>query len=78
MGGNLYGNLTAAKPSDDNGVVPGVGNTGEIRSRTLEKSNVDLTGEFSSLIAAQRAFQANARMISTSDELLQELVNLTR
>jgi flagellar hook protein FlgE len=39
---------------------------------------VDLTGEFSSLIMAQRAFQANARMISTSDQLLQELVNLPR
>lgn len=76
LGGNLYGNLAAAAPADAE--APGSGNVGEIISSALEKSNVDLTGEFSSLIVAQRAFQANARMISTSDELLQELVNLTR
>ena len=78
LGGNLYGNLEAAVPGDPDGVAPGTGNVGSIQSYALEKSNVDLTGEFSSLIVAQRAFQANARMISTSDELLQELVNLTR
>lgn len=78
LGGNLYGNLTAANPSGADAVAPGAGNTGKIRSHALEKGNVDLTSEFSSLIVAQRAFQANARMISTSDELLQELVNLTR
>jgi flagellar hook protein FlgE len=78
LGGNLYGNLEAAVPGDADGEVPGTGNVGSIQSYALEKSNVDLTGEFSSLIVAQRAFQANARMISTSDELLQELVNLTR
>jgi len=42
----------------------------------LEQSNVDLADEFTKMIMAQRGFQANARVISTSDELLQELVNL--
>jgi flagellar hook protein FlgE len=41
-------------------------------------SNVDLTSEMANLITAQRAFQANARIITTSDEVLQEVVNLKR
>ena len=39
-------------------------------------SNVDVSQEFTNMIVAQRGFQANARVISTSDEVLQELVNL--
>ena len=46
--------------------------------KLLELSNVDLANEFSNMITAQRAFQASARIISTSDEMLQELVNLKR
>ncbi len=46
--------------------------------RALEMSNVDLSAEFTNLIIAQRGFQANSRVITTSDELLQELVNLKR
>ena len=41
-------------------------------------SNVDLSAEFTNLIVAQRGFQSNSRVITTSDELLQELVNLKR
>jgi flagellar hook protein FlgE len=44
----------------------------------LEMSNVDLATEFTSIITTQRGFQANSRIISTSDEMLQELVNLKR
>jgi flagellar basal body rod protein FlgG len=51
---------------------------GEFESGTLEMSNVDLSNEFTQLITTQRGFQANSRIISTSDELLQELVNLKR
>jgi flagellar hook protein FlgE len=40
--------------------------------------NVELTNEFARLITTQRAFQANARMVTTSDDILQELVNLKR
>ncbi len=41
-------------------------------------SNVDLANEFTAMIVAQRGFQANSRVISTSDEILQDLVNLKR
>jgi len=52
--------------------------TGKIISSQLEMSNVDLTNEFTEMIIAQRGFQANSRIITTSDEILQELVNLKR
>jgi len=52
--------------------------TGKIYSGQLEMSNVDLTNEFTELIIAQRGFQANSRIITTSDEIMQELVNLKR
>ena len=51
---------------------------GRILSSTLELSNVDLGESFIDMIAAQRGFQANSRVITTSDEILQELVNLKR
>ena len=44
----------------------------------LEMSNVDLSQEFTDMIVTQRGFQANSRIITTSDEMLQELVNLKR
>ncbi len=49
---------------------------GSIRSGFLEESNVDLAQQFTDLVIGQRAFQANARTVSVSDEMLQELVNL--
>lgn len=52
--------------------------TGSIISGQLEMSNVDLTSEFTEMIVAQRGFQANSRIITTSDEILQEVVNLKR
>jgi len=51
---------------------------GDIIQGTLELSNVDLTQEFSDLIVAQRAFQANSRVITVSDSVLEEVVNLKR
>lgn len=51
---------------------------GGIRGGTLEMSNVDLSMEFTEMITTQRGFQANSRIITTSDEMLQELVNLKR
>ncbi|WP_121866612.1 flagellar hook protein FlgE [Glutamicibacter nicotianae] len=51
---------------------------GALAGGMLEMSNVDLSQEFTNLIVAQRGFQANARIITTSDELLQELSNLKR
>ncbi|MFP5359147.1 MAG: flagellar hook protein FlgE [Actinomycetes bacterium] len=58
--------------------VAGTGGRGVLSGGSLEMSNVDLSAEFTNLIVAQRGFQANSRVITTSDELLQELVNLKR
>ena len=58
--------------------VANAGGRGQINPSTLELSNVDLAQEFTNLIVAQRGFQANSRVISSSDELLQEIVNLKR
>ena len=51
---------------------------GAIRAGSLESSNVDIAKEFTDMIMTQRGFQANARTITTSDEMLVELINLTR
>jgi flagellar hook protein FlgE len=56
----------------------GLAGRGQISPGTLEMSNVDLAKEFTDMIVAQRGFQANSRIITTSDELLQELVNIKR
>lgn len=56
----------------------GAGGLGSLKGGSLEMSNVDLSQEFTNLIVAQRGFQANARIITTSDEVLQELTNLKR
>jgi flagellar hook protein FlgE len=56
----------------------GTGGRGGLQGGALEMSNVDLSQEFTNLIIAQRGFQAGSRVITTSDELLQELVNLKR
>ncbi len=56
----------------------GEGSQSVITSGALEMSNVDLAQEFTSMITAQRGFQSNARVITTSDEMLQEVVTLKR
>jgi flagellar hook protein FlgE len=58
--------------------APGTASRGSLQGGALEMSNVDLAQEFTNLIVAQRGFQANSKIISTSDELLQDLVNLKR
>ncbi|NLM16641.1 MAG: flagellar hook-basal body complex protein [Candidatus Riflebacteria bacterium] len=75
-GNNLY----AFAPGSGLAVVSraGVGLAGKVVANSLEMSNVDLSQEFTDMIVTQRAFQANSRVITTSDELLQELVNLKR
>jgi len=57
---------------------PGSGGRGNLYVGALEMSNVDLASEFTNMIITQRGFQANSRIITTSDEMLQELVNLKR
>lgn len=54
------------------------GGRGEVTPNGLEGSNVDLSNEFTDMIVTQRGFQANSRVVTTSDEMLQELVNLKR
>jgi len=58
--------------------VAGSGGRGILTAGYLESSNVDLAQEFTNMITAQRGFQANSRVITTSDEMLQELVNMKR
>ena len=74
---NLYSGLAAAGPLA-NPDVPGTLGLGRVQAGALELSNVDLANEFSTMITTQRAFQACSRIITTSDEMLQELVNLKR
>ncbi|WP_041584813.1 flagellar hook protein FlgE [Syntrophus aciditrophicus] len=57
---------------------PGTGGLGEIMSNSLEQSNTDVSMEFVNMINAQRAYQASARIITTSDEMLTELMNIKR
>ncbi|HRV70994.1 MAG TPA: flagellar hook-basal body complex protein [Thermovirgaceae bacterium] len=57
---------------------PMEGGAGSLAGKSLEASNVDLTSEFVNLIKAQRGFQASARVITTSDQILEELMNLKR
>ncbi len=75
-GGSTY--RTSINSGDAAIGVAGTGDIGSLRSGSLEMSNVDLSQEFTNLIVAQRGFQANARIITTSDEVLQELTNLKR
>ena len=77
-GSNLYGNLANAGRTGGTFNMPGDPGIGIVQSNALELSNVDLANEFSTLISTQRAFQATAKMITTSDEILQELVQLKR
>ncbi len=75
-GDNMY-----ALSSNSGGAVLGYaleGSQSFMTSGALEMSNVDLAQEFTSLIVAQRGFQANGRVITTSDSMLEELVNLKR
>lgn len=57
---------------------PSAGGLGKLISGSLEGSNVDLPTEFANMIVAQRGFQANSRVITTSDEILQEIMQLKR
>jgi flagellar hook protein FlgE len=58
--------------------VPGSGRLGRINSAALEMSNVDLATEFVKMITTQRAFSANSKVITTSDDILHELINIKR
>lgn len=75
-GNNLY--QASNNAGEPNRGVPGIAGRGIIKPETLEMSNVDLSQEFVDMIVTQRGFQANSRIITTSDQILEELVNLRR
>ncbi len=76
LGNSLYAESNeSGQPVISNPETSGLGS---VLASSLELSNVDIAAEFVKMIIMQRGFQANSRMISTSDELLQELVNLKR
>jgi len=93
-GNNLFTNLGASGPATASATSPFTSTPtssilngaqranqdgmGRIEQGSLELSNVDVSREFSNMITTQRAFQASARMITTSDSILEELVNLKR
>lgn len=76
VGGNLY--VNGSNSGSPQIVAGGTSGSGRVIGRALELSNVDLAQEFISLISAQTGFSANSRIISTSDELIQELLNTVR
>jgi len=76
LGQNLYAeSLASGQPMPG---VAGNGRMGSITPNAIEMSNVDLAQEFVKMITTQRAFQANSRVITTSDEILSELINIKR
>lgn len=85
-GNNLYSGLLAAGPIgstagfalDATAHSPGNNGLGSIQSGTLELSNVDLTDQFANLITTQRSFQAGSRLVTVSDTVLEDIVNLKR
>ena len=93
-GNNLFTNLGASGPSTasatspftstpDSPILDGAQRAnqdgmGRIEQGSLELSNVDVSREFSNMITTQRAFQASARMVTTSDQILEEILNVKR
>ncbi|EIW18207.1 flagellar hook protein FlgE [Pelosinus fermentans] len=75
-GGNLYTKTTNSGEAQIGSA--GTGGRGTFTPGSLEMSNVDLAQQFTNMIVAQRAFQANSKIITTDDNMLEELVNLKR
>jgi flagellar hook protein FlgE len=79
-GNNLFSGFDAAGPLSTSLATatntPGTSGLGEIQAGTLELSNVDLTDQFSDLITTQRSFEAGSRLLTVSDTVLEDIVNL--
>jgi len=75
-GGNLFSETLESGVPYTN--PPGINGLGKINPNSLEQSNVDLATEFVKMIVSQRGFQANSRVITTTDEILAELMNIKR
>lgn len=76
LGGSLFG--ATQNSGEFDGIGEEIGLSGSLTAGALEMSNVDLANEFTQMITTQRGFQANSRIITTSDSMLEELVNLKR
>lgn len=76
VGGTLFQESANSGTASIN--APTISGLGALIPSSLEMSNVDLSEEFTDMIVTQRGFQANSRIITTSDEMIQELVNLKR
>jgi flagellar hook protein FlgE len=76
VGENLY--RQSANSGSPAFSIPGIGPSGGLKAGGLEMSNVDLAQEFTTMIVTQRGYQANARIITVSDTMLEELTNLKR
>ena len=72
--------LFVESPNSDDAITTTANSAGAgtVRAGQLENSNVDIAREFVNLIEAQRGFQANSRVITTTDEILAELMNIVR
>jgi len=77
VGNNMFRETKNSGEFDGVGVDPSSGSN-SLTTGVLEMSNVDLSAEFTSMITTQRGFQANSRIITTSDTMLEELINLKR
>ena len=76
-GGHYYGASEGDNSGEFSATIPG-GNTASLMTGYLEGSNVDLAKEFSDMITTQRGFQANSKIITVSDEILADLINMKR
>jgi flagellar hook protein FlgE len=82
VAGNLYSGMADAQPVSGSTTLSasantaGTGGLGSVQSGALELSNVDLTTEFANLITTQRSFEAGSRLITVSDTILEDIVNL--
>ena len=77
IGDNLY-TTTVNSGSFSGAVAVGTGGSGSLTTGALEMSNVDLASQFSDMMITQRAYQANSKIITTSDTLLETLINMSR
>ena len=78
IGDNLYDTTQNSGEFDGIGKDITSDGAGAMKTGVLEMSNVDLSAEFTEMITTQRGFQANSRIITVSDTMLEELINLKR
>jgi len=80
VGNGFYSNGQAGQniAGISDNIIPAAGSNGKLKQYALELSNVDLTNEFASMISHQRSFQAGSRVVTTSDMILSEAINLKR